>query len=60
MTSKYSEYNAKLIGITPNINNKIDASAVVPQKYLINFWRPLDLPLINCEIETDLSWSKNV
>ena len=23
-----------------------------------NFWRFLDLPLINCEIELDLSWSK--
>ena len=23
-----------------------------------NFWRSLDLPLINCEIELDLSWSK--
>ena len=27
-------------------------------KYLMNFWRFLDLPLINCEIELDLSWSK--
>ena len=24
-----------------------------------NFWRSLDLPLINCEIELDLRWSKN-
>ena len=24
-----------------------------------DFWRSLDLPLINCEIELDLSWSKN-
>ena len=23
-----------------------------------NFWRSLDLPLINCEIELNLSWSK--
>ena len=23
-----------------------------------NFWRSLDLPLINCEIELDLSWSR--
>ena len=27
-------------------------------KYLSNFWRSLDLPLINCEIELDFSWSK--
>ena len=28
-------------------------------KYLSNFWRFLDLPLINCEIELDLSWTKD-
>ena len=35
-----------------------DAEVVVPLKYLSNFWRSLDLPLINCEIEIDLSWPK--
>ena len=30
----------------------------MPLKYLWNFWRSLDLPLINCEIELDLSWTK--
>ena len=30
----------------------------MPLKYLSNFWRFRDLPLINCEIELDLSWSK--
>ena len=42
----------------PNNNNILDAEVVVPLKYLSNFWRSLDLPLINCEIELDLSWSK--
>ena len=31
---------------------------VVPLKYLSNFWKSLDLPLINCEIELDFSWSR--
>ena len=31
---------------------------VVPLKYLSNFWRSLDLPLINCQIGIDLSWSE--
>ena len=44
----------------PNNNNILDAEVVVPLKYLSNFWRSLDLPLISCEIELDLSWSKNV
>ena len=28
-------------------------------KYLSNFWRTLDIPLINCEVSLTLSWSKN-
>ena len=32
---------------------------VVPLKYLSNFWRTLEMPLINCEISLILSWSTN-
>ena len=28
----------------------------VPLKYLSNFWRALEMPLINCEINLILSW----
>ena len=28
-------------------------------KYLSNFWRTLIIPLINCEMELILTWSKN-
>ena len=38
----------------PNNNNILHAEVVVPLKYLSNFWRSLDLPLINCEIKLDL------
>ena len=31
---------------------------VVPLKHLSNFWRTLNKPLINCEIELVLAWSK--
>ena len=31
---------------------------MVPLKYLSNFWRNLEMPLINCEINLDLNWSK--
>ena len=58
ITSKSFEYKTKLIGSTSNDNNTLDAEVVVPLKYLSNFWRSLDLPLINCETELDLSWSK--
>ena len=30
---------------------------MVPLEYLSNFWRTLEVPLINCEIELILDWS---
>ena len=56
--SKSFEYKTKLIGSTPGNNHLINAEVFVPLKYLSNFWRSIDLPLINCEIELDLTWSK--
>ena len=32
---------------------------MVPLKYLSNFWRTLQVPLINCEIELILTWSRD-
>ena len=32
---------------------------VVPLKYLSNFWRTLDMPLIHCEVSLTLTWSVN-
>ena len=31
---------------------------MVPLKYLSNFWRTLEIPLINCEVSLQLKWSK--
>ena len=31
---------------------------MVPLKYLSNFWRTLEMPLINCEIDLYLNWSE--
>ena len=31
----------------------------VPLKYLSNFWRSLETPLINCKVEFSLTWNKN-
>ena len=31
----------------------------MPLKHLSNFWRTLDIPLFNCEINLILTWSKN-
>ena len=56
-TSKSFEYKTKLIGSTPADNNTLDPEVVVPLKYLSNFSRSLDLFLINCKLELDLSYS---
>ena len=30
---------------------------MIPLKYLSNFWRTLEMPLINCEVNLILTWS---
>ena len=30
---------------------------MAPLKYISNFWRTLEMPLINCEVELFLTWS---
>ena len=50
--------NKKLKGNAPNGNNILNGEDVVLLRYLSNFWRFLDLSLINCEIELHLSCSK--
>ena len=32
---------------------------IVPLKYLSNFWRTLDMPLMNFEVSLTLNWSEN-
>ena len=38
---------------------KNETEAVIPLKHLSNFWRSLNIPLINSEEELILTWSKN-
>ena len=45
-----------LIRSTPNNDYRLDTEVAVLLKYLSNFWRSLNLPLINCEIKLNLSW----
>ena len=42
-----------------NIAGRVDVEIMVPLKYLSNFWRTLEMLLINCEIELILTWSRN-
>ena len=53
-------YKAALVGKTANHNDGKssvkDAKIVVPLKYLSNFWRSLEMPLVNCKVYLEVSW----
>ena len=42
-----------------NRKTKKNPENVVPLKHLNNFWKGLDMPLINCEVSLILTWSEN-
>ena len=50
------KYKANLIGNTEDNGTKNGVKIVVPLKYLSNFWRSLEIPLINCKVELSLKW----
>ena len=50
------KYKASLIGNTENNGTKNGVKIAVPLKYLSNFWRSLEMPLINCKVEISLKW----
>ena len=63
-------YKNKRTGITYNVNadaqgydvNKNGTQKIelaIPLKYLGNFWRTLNIPLISCEVFLELKWNKN-
>ena len=47
----------KIAGKSPNNGNEKDIEIMVPLKNLSNFWRTLEMPLVNCEINLILIWS---
>ena len=53
------KYKANLIGNTENNGTKNGVKIAVPLKYLSNFWRSLEMPLINCKVELSLNWIEN-
>ena len=61
LNSESFDYKARFMenGVTHKNLTKNDIKVVVPLKHLSNFWRHLDIPLINCEVELILTWFKN-
>ena len=49
-------FKVKITGQTGNTGRK-NVEIMVPLKYLSNFWRTLEMPLINCEVNLILTWS---
>ena len=47
----------KITGQTPAAGDTKDVEIIAPLKYLSNFWRTLEMPLINFEVNLILKWS---
>ena len=57
--SKSFDYKSNITGsLDAGEDEKEDVEIAIPLKYLGNFWRSLDIPLIKCEITLVLSWYK--
>ena len=59
-TSSSFKYKVELLG-NPVLDGNIAKRSVkvlVPLKYLSNFFRSLEMPLINCKIKLNLTWKK--
>ena len=70
VNSESFKYKNTIIGNTYNVNADDDGYDVskngtqevesdIPLKYLGNFWRALNIPLINCKVSLELKWNKN-
>ena len=70
VNSEAFKYKNKITGNTHNVdaaaqgydvnkNGKQEIELAIPLKYLGNFWRALNIPLISCEVSLELKWNKN-
>ena len=66
--TNYSIKDSKSFNYKTSITRKLegnnvqknDVEFVVPLKYLSNFWRTLDIPLINCEVSLTLNLARKL
>ena len=54
--SKLFKFKIKITGKVPGASDTKDVEIAVPLKYLSNFWRTIEMPLINCEINLFSTW----
>ena len=59
-TSSSFKYKIKLLGnpVLDGAIAKLNVKIVVPLKYLSNFFRSLEMTLINCKVKLNLIWKK--
>ena len=64
ISSSSFKYKIKLLGNVTEVAGgaagvrRLNVKVVVPLKYLSNFFRSLEMPLINCKIKLNLTWKK--
>ena len=70
VNSSTFKYKNKITGNTYNVdagaqgydvneNGTQEVELATPLKYLGNFWRALNIPLISCEVSLELKWDRN-
>ena len=70
VNSEAFKYKNKITGNTYNVdagaqgydvneNGTQEIELAIPLKYLGNFWRALNIPLISCEVFLELKWNNN-
>ena len=59
ITGNTCNVNAGADGYDVNKNGTQEIELAIPLKYLGNFWRVLNIPLISCEVFLELKWNKN-
>ena len=55
--SEWFKYKTKITGKTSAAGNTKNVKTAMSLKYLSNFWRTIEMPLINYETNLILTWS---
>ena len=59
ITGNTYNVDAAAQGYDVNKNGMQEVELAIPLKYLGNFWRALNIPLISCKVSLELKWNKN-
>ena len=62
LNSASFKYKSSILGSPAAVDGNgvlKNTKIIVPLKYLSNFFRSLEMPLINCKIHLELSWIKD-